>query len=330
MKLDKNQLFAIAKQVIVDEIEGIQQVANRLGDAFLSIIEVILNCSGKVVVSGIGKSGHIGKKIAATLASTGTPAFFLHSTEALHGDLGMVNANDVVIAISYSGESDDLLLLLPALKQKHIIIMAITGNVNSTLATMAHYVLNINVNKEACPLGLAPTTSTTATLVLGDAIAVTLLQARGFKKEDFALSHPGGLLGRKLLTLTSDLMHTGDRLPKVTADSSLKKTVLEISHKGLGFAGVVNGDNQLIGIITDGDLRRLLLSSDDEFNSNILNLQVAEIMSDAPKTLHVNDLAVKAIDLMQQHKITGFLVTDDTNKLIGAFNLHDLLRAKLL
>lgn len=322
----KNQAsLDVAKQVFIDEIAGINQVLSNLGEDFLSAINIILDCSGKVVVTGMGKSGHIAHKIAATLASTGTPAFFVHPAEGLHGDLGMIESRDVVIAISYSGESEELTSILSVLRRRHVPIIGVTGFNTSSLAKISNCVLNIQIPKEACPLGLAPTSSTTATLVLGDAIAVSLLTVRGFKKEDFALSHPGGSLGRKLLTQASDIMRTGVFLPRVSFDAKLHDIVVEINGKGLGLAGVVDKNHKLIGIVTDGDLRRLLDSNIDS-----VKITAEKIMNTTPKTLKVDSLAVTAVDIMEKEKITGFLVVDDNGILVGAFNIHDLFKAKLL
>lgn len=319
------KVLAIANRVFTDEINGINTVAKNLNADFAYTISLLLKCKGKVVVIGIGKSGHIAKKIAATFASTGTPSFFVHPAEALHGDLGMIETHDVVIAISYSGESDEILAILPAILRKSVPIIAMTGNAKSSLAKFATYVLNIQIDKEACPLNLAPTTSTTVSLVLGDAIAVSLLELRGFKPEDFALSHPGGSLGRRLLTKVSDIMHSGDRLPMVFTDSSLKDAVFEISKKGLGLTAVIDNGEKLCGVITDGDLRRLL-----DHDIDIRTTKAVDIMNKTPKLLKSTDLATIAVELMEKHKITGFLVVDDKLKLVGAFNLHDLFKAKLI
>ncbi|MFN8771260.1 MAG: SIS domain-containing protein [Neisseriaceae bacterium] len=326
ISLNKNEVLSIAKQVFEDEISGLNQVLSNLGNDFINSLHTIMQCSGKVILTGIGKSGHIAKKISATLASTGTPAFFLHPAEALHGDLGMVSDNDLIIAISYSGDADELSSVLTILKRRHIKVIAITGNItNSSLAKAADYCLNIKVEKEACPLNLAPTTSTTATLVLGDALAVCLMHLRGFKPQDFALSHPGGSLGRKLLTCNKNIMRTGDSVPKVKVDSSLREVVLEISKKALGFTAVVE-NNKVAGIITDGDLRRKII--DDEIN--LTTIKAGDIMSKSPKVVLADDLAVKSVELMENYKITGFIVVDENNYLVGAFNLHDLFSAKLL
>lgn len=325
MSVNDTQILKVAKQVFADEVASINHIVDGLGAQFLTAINLLYACTGKVIVTGMGKSGHIARKIAATLASTGTPAFFMHPAEALHGDLGMVDQADTIIAISYSGESDELSALLPIIRRKHIPIIAFTGNLKSNLAKIADCVLNIGVEKEACPLGLAPTSSTTVTLVMGDAVAVSLLSKRGFKKEDFALSHPGGALGRKLLTTAKDIMRQGDFLPKVYLESKLEDIVTEISRKGLGLVGVVDTHEILHGVITDGDLRRLL---DKKDNHNIIT--AASIMNKQPKTLQQDSLAVIAVEMMEKEKITGFLVVDQDNKLTGAFNVHDLFRAKLL
>jgi arabinose-5-phosphate isomerase len=323
----KKNIFAIVSQVVNDEISGINNLLTNLDDNFYSLLQAIIACNGKVILTGMGKSGHIGKKIAATLASTGTPAFFVHPAEALHGDLGMIEANDLVIAISYSGEADELAHIIPILKRKKIKIAGITGNpVNSSLAKLADFVISIKVDKEACPLNLAPTTSTTATLVFGDMLAISLMHLRGFNPQDFDLSHPGGLLGRKLLTYNKDIMHSGKHIPIVSSTSSLKEVVLEISQKGLGFTVVAAEDNNVIGVITDGDLRRRIIDDEVHFSQ----IKAVDIMTKAPKMVRADELAVKSIDLMEKHKITGFIVVDQQQKLVGAFNLHDLLTAKLL
>lgn len=325
MKFNHEQVLGIASQVFVDEIAGIWQVQTYLDDDFVAAVKLIYDCKGKIIVTGMGKSGHIGSKIAATMASTGTPAFFVHPAEALHGDLGMIDEKDVVLAISYSGESDELISILPIVKRRKVPMIGMTGNPDSSLARISDCVLNIKVDKEACPLGLAPTTSTTACLVLGDALAVSIYTLKGFKPEDFALSHPGGSLGRRLLTRAEDLMYSGERLPVVHENTLLKDVVMEISNKGLGLAGVVDADNHLVGVVTDGDLRRLL-----DHKVDILTTTAAEIMSHSPKTMFADSLAVEAIELMEQKKITGFLVVDHSSRFVGAFNLHDLLKAKLL
>jgi arabinose-5-phosphate isomerase len=323
--MTETKIFEIANDVFKNEIEGIIEVQHLLNAEFSQAVRLLSQCSGKVIVMGIGKSGHIANKIAATMASTGTSAFFVHPTEALHGDLGMIGQNDVVIAISYSGESDELNAALAVIRRKKIPIIAITGKINSTLAKVSKHVLNIAVSKEACPLGLAPTTSTTACLVLGDALAVCIYTLKGFKLEDFALSHPGGSLGRRLLITVDDIMRSGDRLPVVAFNANLTEIVLEISKKGLGLTAVIDNLGKLIGVITDGDLRRLL-DNYDKFNT----LTAQEIMNKSPKTLVTNTLAIVAVELMEKNKINGFLIVDASNKPIGAFNVHDLIAAKLL
>ncbi|MEN9946670.1 MAG: hypothetical protein RLZZ293_1056 [Pseudomonadota bacterium] len=325
MQLVSTQILATATQVFNDEIAGLLQIQQNLANNFVDAIELLVNCTGKVVVSGMGKSGHIGHKIAATLASTGTPAFFMHPAEALHGDLGMVMTNDVLIAISYSGESDELNAILPLIRRKQVKIISLTGNVESSLAKLSDCVLNIKINKEACPLNLAPTTSTTATLVLGDALAVSLLSLRNFQPEDFALSHPGGSLGRKLLTKVSDIMHSGERLPVVNQMAGFNQVVFEISNKGLGFVAVVDDEQQLVGIITDGDLRRCL-----DGKQSLVDLIASQIMSHNPKTVLAESMAIDAVEIVNQYKINGLLVVNSNHQVIGAFNVHDLFKAKLI
>lgn len=318
-------VLATARQVFDDEIIGLKKVADSLSNDFVRAVELVMQCRGKVIFSGMGKSGHVGNKIAATLASTGTAAFFMHPAEALHGDLGMIDKNDLMIAISYSGESDELSSILPIVKRKNIAIIAITGNSSSSLARLSDCVLSINIDKEACPLNLAPTTSTTATLVLGDALAVALLSLKKFQPEDFALSHPGGSLGRKLLTKVSDIMHTGARLPKVSPQAMLKEIVVEISNKGLGLVAVVDDAQKVLGVITDGDLRRIL---DSEYD--IRSLQATSFMTKNPKCVNSDSMAIDAVELMNKHQIGGLLAVDNEHTLVGAFNLHDLFKAKLI
>lgn len=323
MKNDQKQsCLALARDVLAIEAAAITRLASRLDDSFSAAVELILACEGRVVVSGMGKSGHIGNKIAATLASTGTPAFFMHPAEAAHGDLGMLTERDILLALSNSGESDELLALLPALKRKGVPIIALTGRPQSTLATEATIHLDAGVEKEACPLGLAPTASTTAALALGDALAVALLDARDFKPEDFALSHPGGSLGRKLLVHISDLMHGGDALPRVMSGSSLKDALLEMTRKGLGMTAVCDADGRLLGIFTDGDLRRTLDKSLD-----LAGLCIDDVMARQPRTIESHRLATEAANEMEHHKINGLLVTDRAGNLVGALNMHDLLKA---
>ncbi|RXZ45633.1 KpsF/GutQ family sugar-phosphate isomerase [Crenobacter cavernae] len=316
------QRLEAARQVLAIEAEAISQLAERLDEQFARAVEAILACTGRVVVIGIGKSGHIGRKIAATLASTGTPAFFVHPAEAAHGDLGMITADDVVLMLSNSGESDEVLTLLPALKRKGLTLISLTGRPESTLAREADLHLNAQIEKEACPLGLAPTASTTAALALGDALAVTLLSERGFEPEDFALSHPGGSLGRRLLVHVRDVMHGGDALPVVSSGTSLKDALLEMTKKGLGMTAVLDDADQLAGIFTDGDLRRTLDKTLD-----LAGLTVDAVMFRTPRTVNEARLASEAAKLMEEHKVNGLLVLDDAGKLVGALNMHDLLKA---
>lgn len=325
MSTPTNEILTIAAKVFDDEIASLLKIRQSLDSGFVAAVEMILGCRGKVIVSGMGKSGHIGNKIAATLASTGTAAFFMHPAEALHGDLGMVDSKDLLIAISYSGESDELSSIIPVVKRKDIKIIAITGNVDSTLAVLADCVLPVTIDKEACPLNLAPTSSTTATLVIGDALAVALLSLRDFKPEDFALSHPGGSLGRRLLTKVSDIMHSGDKLPVISKDASLKEAVLEISKKGLGIVAVIDDNNQLLGVVTDGDLRRILDGEED-----IRNLKVTQFMTKNPKVITAGALAVDAVDLVNNYKIGALIAVDSQQQVVGAFNVHDLFKAKLI
>jgi arabinose-5-phosphate isomerase len=316
------QRLAQAREVLAIEAAAITRLAERLNGDFSAAVEAILACRGRVVVTGIGKSGHIARKIAATLASTGTPAFFVHPAEAAHGDLGMITGDDVVLALSNSGESDELVLLLPALKRKGIKLIAMTGRNESTLARQADTHLHVDVEREACPLALAPTTSTTAALALGDALAVTLLTAREFTAEDFALSHPGGSLGRRLLVHVRDVMHAGDALPRVKLGTSLKDALLEMTSKGLGMTAVVDGKGVLAGIFTDGDLRRTLDSTLD-----LSGLAIDDVMHRNPRTIVADRLASEAVKLMEQYKINGLLVLDQHGHLAGALNMHDLMKA---
>lgn len=325
MTTTTNEILTIAAKVFDDEIASLLKIRQSLDSGFVAAVEMILGCRGKVIVSGMGKSGHIGNKIAATLASTGTAAFFMHPAEALHGDLGMVDSKDLLIAISYSGESDELSSIIPVVKRKDIKIIAITGNVNSTLAVLADCVLPVTIDKEACPLNLAPTSSTTATLVIGDALAVALLSLRDFKPEDFALSHPGGSLGRRLLTKVSDIMHSGDKLPVIAQNATLKEAVLEISKKGLGIVAVIDDKRQLLGVVTDGDLRRILDSEED-----IRNLKVTQFMTKNPKVITAEALAVDAVDLVNNYKIGALIAVNSQQQVVGAFNVHDLFKAKLI
>lgn len=309
------------KEVLQIEREGLAQLEQYIDMDFTHACEAIAGCSGKVVVMGIGKSGHIGSKIAATLASTGTPAFFVHPAEASHGDLGMVSAQDIVLAISNSGESNEILALIPVLKRLQIPLICMTSNPESAMGRAADVHLCIKIPQEACPLGLAPTTSTTATLVMGDALAVALLKARGFTPEDFALSHPGGALGRRLLLRVSDIMHTGDEIPHVSAEASLRDALLEITRKNLGMTAVCNDLMKIAGIFTDGDLRRVF-----DMGIDLNNAKIADVMTLGGIRVRPNMLAVDALNLMQQRHITAVLVADG-DQLLGVVHMHDMLRA---
>ena len=302
-----------------------QRVAGPMAEAFAAAVRLMLACRGRVVVMGMGKSGHVSRKIAATLASTGTPAMFVHPAEASHGDLGMVTPADVVVAISNSGESDELTAILPVLKRLGVRLVAITGRPESALARHADLVLDSSVAEEACPLNLAPTASTTAQMALGDALAVALLDARGFEAEDFARSHPGGSLGRKLLTHVRDVMRQGERVPRVTADAGFMALMTEMSAKGIGCAAIVDGEGRPIGIFTDGDLRRLI-----ERGGDVRRLAAAEVMRADPKRVRADALAVEAADLMEVAKVNSVLVVDDDGRLVGALTSNDLMRAKVI
>lgn len=321
-RLVRGQALTLAREVLQIEAQAVAALAERLDERFLAAVELILNCRGRVVVSGMGKSGHIARKIASTLASTGTPAFFVHPGEASHGDLGMITRDDVVIAISNSGESPELLTIVPLIKRTGARLIAMTGRPQSTLAREADVHLDASVAREACPLGLAPTASTTAALALGDALAVALLDARGFGPEDFARSHPGGALGRKLLVHVSDVMRSGEALPRVTPEATLRDTLLEMTRKGMGMTAVVDGDNRVVGIYTDGDLRRSL-----DRGCDIHRTRVEEVMTRNPRTIAANRLAAEAVRHMEEHKIYNLLVVDEAGHLIGALTMHDLMRA---
>ncbi len=319
----------LARDTLQIEADAIIALKNRLtesaNDSFAEAVGLLLKCSGRVVVSGIGKSGHIARKIAATLASTGTPALFVHPAEAAHGDLGMVTENDVFVAISNSGETAELLAIVPIIKRMGAKLIAMTGNVSSNLALLADVHLDVHVDKEACPLNLAPTASTTATLALGDALAVALLDARGFQEDDFARSHPGGALGRRLLTHVRDVMRSGDAIPAVTANVSLSEALLEITKKGMAMTAVVDAGFHAIGVFTDGDLRRLLESVQD-----FSKLMIADVMHAGPRIVGPDQLAVDAVQIMEQFRINQLLVADANGKLVGALHIHDLTRAKVI
>lgn len=316
------KILGLARDVLDIEARAIEGLAVHIDENFLAAHQLILKCRGRVVVSGMGKSGHIANKIASTLASTGTPAFFMHPGEAGHGDLGMITPDDVLLALSNSGESDELLSIIPLLKRRGSKLISMTGNKNSSLAREADVHLYAGVEKEACPHNLAPTASTTAALALGDALAVTLLDARGFSAEDFARSHPGGALGRKLLVHVSDIMHSGTELPVVPQGATLADALLEMTKKGLGMTAVVDRNHKLVGVFTDGDLRRTL-----EKPVDIKQISILDVMGKQPKTIRANRLAAEAAQLMEQYKILNMLVTDDDGQLTGALTMHDLLRA---
>ena len=322
---DPAQAVALARKTFEIEAAAVLGLGARIGPEFADAVQAILRCSGRVVVMGMGQSGHIGRKIAATLASTGTPAMFVHPGEASHGDLGMITPADVVLAISNSGESAELSAILPTLRRLQVMLVALTGSTQSSLALHADMVLDTSVAQEACPLNLAPTASTTAQLAMGDALAVALLQARGFKPEDFARSHPGGALGRKLLTLVADVMRHGDAVPSVRPEASLGELMREMSVKGLGASAVTDAQQRILGIFTDGDLRRLI-----EAGVDLRAMQAADVMHANPRTLMASALAVDAAALMEQHRITSVLVTDAAGQLCGALNSNDLLRAKVI
>lgn len=321
----KQPTLLLARDILLLEANEINALASRLDGQFTDAVALILQCKGRVVVSGMGKSGHIGGKIASTLASTGTPAFFMHPAEASHGDLGMITAGDIVIALSNSGESDEILAIVTPLKRLGASIIAITGNDTSTLAKAADIHLSAHVAKEACPLGLAPTSSTTVALALGDALALCVLDQRDFTAEDFARSHPGGSLGRRLLIHVADLMRTGENIPQVLANDSLSQGLLEMTHKGLGLTAIIDADNKPIGIFTDGDLRRAF-----EQKVNVATSSIKDVMHQDPFTIHQDKLAIEAVEIMEQRKINALLVTNDAGILVGALNMHDLLLAKVV
>jgi arabinose-5-phosphate isomerase len=322
---DSDALIRHGKSVIETELQAIGDLQDRINDDFASACRYILDCKGRTVVIGMGKSGHIGNKIAATLASTGTPAFFVHPSEASHGDLGMITAQDVVIALSNSGETDEITALLPVIEHLQIPLISLTGNSDSSLARAANINIDVGVSQEACPLDLAPTSSTTAALIMGDALAITLLEARGFNIEDFALSHPGGTLGRRLLLRVKDIMHSGDEIPCVYEDTLLSNTLVEMTRKGLGATAIIDANNHVLGIFTDGDVRRAL-----DAGMDVHKTKISEVMTAGCKTIEANVLAVEALSMMETHKINALLVVDSAYVLIGALNMHDLLRARVV
>ena len=319
------QALAVARDTLEIEAGAVLALAGRLDARFAAAVQCVLGCTGRVVVMGMGKSGHVGRKIAATLASTGTPAMFVHPAEASHGDLGMITPQDVVLGISNSGESEELTVLLPLIKRMGVPLIAMTGRADSSLARHADHLLDTSVEKEACPHNLAPTASTTAQLALGDALAMALLDARGFRAEDFARSHPGGALGRKLLTLVSDIMRTGEQVPRVPPDADMMALMREISAKGLGAAAIVDGARPPVGILTDGDQRRLI-----EKGGDLRQALARDVMHAGPRTIARDALAVEAARLMEAHSITSVLVVDETGALCGALNSNDLMRAKVI
>ncbi|MBN3834527.1 arabinose 5-phosphate isomerase KdsD [Burkholderia sp. Ac-20344] len=324
-KINDDRALALARDVLDIEADAVRALRDQLNGGFVQAVALLLGCRGRVVVSGIGKSGHIARKIAATLASTGTPAFFVHPAEASHGDLGMVTSDDVFIGISYSGESEELVAILPLVKRIGAKLIAITGRAESSLGTLADVNLNAAVAKEACPMNLAPTASTTAALALGDALAVAVLDARGFGSEDFARSHPGGALGRRLLTYVRDVMRSGDDVPSVGLDATLSDALFQITAKRLGMTAVVDADGKVAGIFTDGDLRRVL-ARDGDFRT----LPITDVMTRNPRTVAPDHLAVEAVELMERHRINQMLVVDADGVLIGALNMHDLFSKKVI
>ena len=321
---DSQRIIDEGRQALAIEARAISRMEERLGPNFVEAVRLLAECQGKVVVTGVGKSGIICRKIAATLSSTGTPAIFLHPTEGLHGDLGILSRNDVVVAISYSGNTEELVKIVPAVKRFGLPLISMTGNIQSELARVSDIVLDIHVAREACPLGLAPTASTTATMAMGDALAAVLLTAKGFSEEDFARRHPGGTLGKRLLLRISDIMHTGDEIPLVTMETSMKETLLEITGKGFGITGVTDSNGELAGVITDGDLRRSLEQYD-----NLLKLPAARIMTGNPKKISAGALASQGLQVMEQHAITSVFVVENESETrpVGLLHLHDLLLA---
>ena len=325
MKLHDQKLRELGRAVIQVEAQAINALAEQINDNFVIACKLLFNCTGRVVVIGMGKSGHIAGKIAATLASTGTPAFFVHPGEASHGDLGMITKHDVVLALSNSGETEEILKILPLIKRLGVPLIAMTGNPGSTLGIIATTHINVAVEQEACPLGLAPTSSTTAALVMGDALAVSLLEARGFTRDDFALSHPGGSLGRRLLLRVSDIMHTGTDIPSVPDSAFISHALLEMTEKKLGMTAIVDAGNRVIGIFTDGDLRRTLARSVD-----IQNTAIHEVMTPQCAVISADILAAEAMQVMELKKINALIVVDDQKMAVGALNMHDLIRAGIV
>jgi arabinose-5-phosphate isomerase len=322
---DASRALELARATLDIEARALDALKARQGDGFVAAVRAMLACTGRVVVMGMGKSGHVGRKVAATLASTGTPALFVHPAEASHGDLGMVTRGDVVLAISNSGESEEIAAIVPAIKRLGVTLVGMTGRSDSSLARHADIVLSSAVDQEACPMNLAPTASTTAQMALGDALAVALLDARGFREADFARSHPGGSLGRKLLMHVGDLMRTGEAVPRVRADALMSEMLHEMTGKGLGFTAVVDDEDGVAGIFTDGDLRRLI-----ETGADLRALRAREVMHAAPKVVRADQLAAEAAELMERHRVTGLLVVGDDGRIRGAINTNDLMRAKVI
>jgi arabinose-5-phosphate isomerase len=325
MKLHDERLRELALAVIQVETQAVAALAEQINDSFVVACKLMFNCKGRVVVIGMGKSGHIAGKIAATLASTGTPAFFVHPGEASHGDLGMITKQDVVLALSNSGETEEIVKILPIIKRLDVPLIAMTGNPKSTLAAFATTHINVSVEQEACPLGLAPTSSTTAALVMGDALAVSLLEARGFTRDDFALSHPGGSLGKQLLLRVGDIMHVNEAMPIVHKSALISAALLEMTEKKLGMTAIVEDDNRLVGIFTDGDLRRMLANSFDIHNNRIV-----DVMTPNCTVIKADALAAQAMQIMEQKKINALIVVDDGHRALGALNMHDLIRAGIV
>ena len=321
-RVTDERLRALGQAVLETEAAAITDLLPRIDEAFVRACHYMLACQGRIVVLGMGKSGHIAGKLAATLASTGSPAFFVHPGEASHGDLGMITGKDVVLALSNSGETGEIVTILPLIKRLGVPLITMTGRPESTLALAASVNIHVGVAQEACPLNLAPTSSTTATLAMGDALAVSLLEARGFTREDFARSHPGGRLGRRLLLLIDDLMHTGDAVPMVAPDAPLRDALVEMSRKGLGMTAIVTSDHRLAGIFTDGDLRRSLDQGID-----LHGTRVADVMTRECKTMRLGSLAAEALHTMEEHKISAVIVVNEHDEIVGALNMHDLLRA---
>jgi len=325
MKLHDQKLRKLGLAVIQVETQAVAALAERINDDFVLACRLMFNCNGRVVVTGMGKSGHIAGKIAATLASTGTPAFFVHSGEASHGDLGMITRQDVVLALSNSGETEEVLTILPIIKRLGVPLIAMTGNPDSTLAKFATTHINVAVEQEACPLGLAPTSSTTAALVMGDALAVSLLEARGFTRDDFALSHPGGSLGKRLLLMVADIMHADEKVPLVSESALISHALLEMTEKKLGMTGIVDAEKRVTGIFTDGDLRRMLSK-----NLDVHKTSITEVMTPNCAVISANMLAAEAMQIMERKKINALIVVDEQHRAIGALNMHDLIRAGIV